>query len=229
MLPLDLSSIHVLAFDIDGTLFSSEKIILSTYQKAISDYSIQSGKKFLIPSHAQIMKQIGKPVREIFKNLLPELSLEEQDSISNLVLKILCEKIEQGEGDYYEGASEVLHFLKQKGFQLVSASNGRKPYIEAILKQLQVNDIFDSILTLDYQTTFTKGDLLEKYLELFQITPQEILMIGDRDSDLQAAKQIHCPFLYCNYGHAEDDEVLEFSAEISSLRELPFKLGLLVS
>lgn len=227
MPPLVPATIRALAFDIDGTLFSSEKIILSTYQKAISDYSKESGKKFLIPSHSQIMKQIGKPVKEIFRNLLPELSLEEQEHISNLVLKILCEKIEQGEGDYYEGAREVLAVLKQKGFLLLAASNGRKPYIETILKKLQVYESFEPILVLDYQTTFQKGDLLKKYLETFKLSNHEILMIGDRDSDLKAAKQIQAPFLYCNYGHAEAGEIQEFSEQISSLRELPAKLGLL--
>lgn len=227
MPPLNPSSIRILAFDIDGTLFSSEKIISSTYQKAISDYSRESGKKFLIPSHSEIMKQIGKPVKEIFKNLLPELTQEEQDKISNLVLKILCEKIENNEGEYYEGAKEVLTFLKARGFRLVSASNGRRPYIETILKKLGVHSFFDSILVLDYQTTFTKGDLLAKYLEIFQVSPEILLMIGDRDSDYQAAKQVNSPFLYCNYGHAEEGEVLEFSEQISSLKELPAKLGLL--
>ncbi len=227
MPPLKPACIKILAFDIDGTLFSSEKIILSTYQKAISDYSVESGKKFLIPSHSEIMKQIGKPVKEIFKNLLPELTQVEQDKISNLVLKILCEKIENGEGEYYEGAKEILTFLKEKGFFLVSASNGRRLYVEAILKKLEVYNYFDSLLVLDYQTTFTKGDLLAKYLNIFQVSPEALLMIGDRDSDLQAAKQVNSPFLYCNYGHAEQGEISEFSEQISSLKELPIKLGLL--
>ena len=73
------SKIRVIAFDVDGTLFSSEDIIHETYIESIQNFIDASGKKVIIPTKEKIIEQVGLPVKQIFKNLLPELEELERD------------------------------------------------------------------------------------------------------------------------------------------------------
>ena len=60
-------SIQILALDIDGTVFSSEDIILETYAESITEFARLTKKDIITPSHDRIMKEIGQPVKTIFQ------------------------------------------------------------------------------------------------------------------------------------------------------------------
>jgi phosphoglycolate phosphatase len=154
-----------LAFDIDGTLFSSEGIILDTYAEAVQDYIDRSGSQIIVPSQERIMKEIGKPVKTIFRNLLPELDEVSRDSISDRVLGLLVKKIESGEGSYYTDSKETIQILAESGYKMLACSNGRLPYIDVILRKLGVRDLFLPICTLDNLTKKEKGDILLHYCQ----------------------------------------------------------------
>ncbi len=197
-----LTGIKMIAFDIDGTIYSSEKIILPTYQEAIENFVNTSGLKLSVPTQEEIMLQIGKPVKVIFANLMPSLSIENRDQISD------------------DGVADTLQYLKDSGFILVAASNGRRLYIETILKTANILSYFEDILVLDYQTMKTKGDILEVYKNKYRLQGSEILMVGDRDSDRDAATQIGSHFAVCKYGHCVPGEITEWDIELNSIRSL---------
>jgi phosphoglycolate phosphatase len=216
----DPSKIRLLAFDIDGTLFSSEDIILSTYILAFEKFNEHTGKNIPIPSRDAIMNEVGKPVKTIFLNLVPQIPEKERDEISDSVLVLLCDKIRNGEGLIYPKTLESLEYLLSKNLKLVSASNGRKPYVSAILEKIGIIDKFDDILVLDNIKIKTKVDIISEYKKKYSMSGNEILMIGDRYSDYQAAYENGCPFLFCAYGHANSDEINSFSKKIDSISEI---------
>ncbi len=218
--PLVKNKIKLLAFDIDGTIFSSEEIILDTYKEAFEEYKLESGSSLVLPTHSELMAQIGKPVKTIFLNLLPNSEESERDILSQKVLDILCRKISRGEGHVYPEVENTVRLLHEKKFIITAASNGRYRYIDTILTQLNIKQYFDSIIVLDYQERKVKADLLKYYKTHYQLQEEEILMIGDRYSDYEAAVRENTPFLFCKYGHAELGEIPEFSKEISKPSEI---------
>ncbi len=220
MRKVGLEEVRYLAFDIDGTLFSSEDIILDVYKESILLYKKKTGTNLELPSKEKIMAQIGKPVKTIFLNLVPQLSEKDRDSISDDVLRILCEKVLSGEGHIYEDVKETLIHLHQNSFILVTASNGRAKYIDSILKVVGVDHLFSHKVTLDYQSLMVKGDILLYYIENYKIQSNQILMIGDRFSDFEAAQKAMTPFLFCEYGHAELGEIPSYTAKCSKISEL---------
>jgi phosphoglycolate phosphatase len=215
-----LEKIKYLAFDIDGTLFSSEDIILNVYKESILLYKNRTGSNIEIPSQEKIMAQIGKPVKTIFLNLVPELEEKDRDLISDDVLRILCEKVRNKEGHIYDGVRDTLEKLQQKSYILLTASNGRTPYIDSILDVAGVNTLFTDKVTLDYNKLKVKGDILLHYIEKYNIKPDQILMIGDRFSDFEAAEIAKTPFLFCEYGHATLDEIPHFTVKASKVSDL---------
>lgn len=218
--PFTKENIQILAFDVDGTLFSSEEIISSTYQLAIEKFNSQSGLQLKIPNHDTIMLEIGKPVKTIFQNLLPDLAEPNRDIIANSVLGLLCEQILAGKGHYYDHAYETISRLYGKGYTLVLASNGRLPYLETIMAKEDLNQYIGKIITINNESIKTKGDILREYINIYNIEPENILMIGDRFADYEAAHTTGSPFVFCEYGHAVKDEIPDFSIKITNLSDL---------
>ncbi len=214
-----MEEIRYLAFDIDGTLFSSEDIILNVYKESILLYKERTGSKLEIPSKEKIMTQIGKPVKTIFLNLVPELSEEDRDSISDDVLRILCEKVRNGEGHIYDNVRETLSKLHQNSFILLTASNGRSQYIDSILGVAGVDNLFTDKVTLNNENLKVKGDILLYYINKYKINPNQILMIGDRFSDFEAAHKAKTPFLFCEYGHADPGEIPSYTEKVSKVSD----------
>ncbi|HMW04614.1 MAG TPA: HAD family hydrolase [Leptospiraceae bacterium] len=215
-----LNTVKLLAFDVDGTLFSSEEIILDTYIEAIQRFIQKHNKKIPIPTKEKIIEQIGLPVKKIFLNLLPELEEIERDEISDSVLILLREKIQEKKGKIYEGVEDTIKELHKKGYVLCVASNGRIGYIEAILQTYHLMSYFEAIVVIDYEKIKSKGDIVASYLQHYNLKGENSLMIGDRKSDLDAALDNGSHFAYCEYGHAEPNEIQQFSIQIKSIREL---------
>ncbi|AVV49880.1 MULTISPECIES: HAD family hydrolase [Leptospira] len=220
MTDFSVDSLRALAFDVDGTLFSSEGIILEVYTDSIRNFSETFKIRIDLPSRDQVMMEIGKPVKTIFRNLLPQLNEEQRDTISDSVLRFLCERIKKGEGEFYPTVKKTIESLARKGFKILAASNGRKPYIETILEVAGVLSYFDPILVLDNERIKTKGEILKEYVKRNDLKPNEILMIGDRLSDHEAARQNGCPFAFCSYGHAPPGEIPDFELELKNLSDL---------
>ncbi|EPG67332.1 HAD family hydrolase [Leptospira wolffii] len=212
--------IRALAFDVDGTLFSSEGIILETYAEAIRRFSEISGTPIQIPDRDRIMLEIGKPVKTIFLNLVPQLKESERDQISDSVLELLVSKIKSGKGEFYPNVYETVSSLKKKGYLILAASNGRRPYIETIFEVSGILSLFDSILVLDNQGLNTKADLVAKYLKDLSLEPDELLMIGDRNSDHEAARKNGSPFAFCAFGHAPEGEIPDWEVVLAKLSDL---------
>lgn len=220
MKPFQKDKIKILAFDIDGTLFSSENIILDTYIESIQKFIELSGKNLPIPSKEKIIKQVGLPVKQIFRNLLPELKEEERDSISDNVLVLLCEKIYEKKGTLYSGVEESIMELFDRKYILCIASNGRAPYINAILDSYKLLPYFKELIVIDYGSIQSKGDILKAYITKFNMEGENALMIGDRKSDLDAAIDGGSPFAFCEYGHAEPKEIESSSIKLTTIRDL---------
>ena len=220
MIRLDPNKIRLIAFDIDGTIFSSENIISEVYKESIEKFSELNRIHIEMPSHEEIMQQIGKPVKTIFKNLLPHLPENHRDKISDSVLQFLCERIEKGEGHFYPKVEETIRSLKEKNYAIAAASNGRRPYVETILKKSNVLSFFDDLAILNYKDLNTKGDILKYYKKKFGLRGEEILMVGDRASDRDAALDAETPFAFCSFGHATDGEIPDYSVKLETLFDI---------
>lgn len=212
--------VRAILWDIDGTLFSSENILASTYRKAFLDFQKNTKQKIAIPSLPQILNEIGKPVKEIFKNLTPGLKTKEQEKLSLAVLAELVRLISLGGGSYYAGMPSTLSRLHKRGYLFFSASNGRYPYIEAILRASECVHYFPEIEFINYKNIKNKSELVAHILKKRKLQAQEALLVGDRQSDRDAACDNGLAFVACTYGHGHASEWKDAALLIRSLQEL---------
>lgn len=207
------------ALDIDGTIFSSESIIYPVYREAIELYCRERKVTLLAPGRERIMLEIGKPVKKIFENLFPQLAEKDRDFLSDTVLQLLCEKIAAGEGEYYPEVSETVRKIAERGGVIFVASNGRRPYIEAILHYCGIMPYVKTPTYIDAKTIFTKSDILRHYVT-HGIDAGSLVMVGDRLSDFEAAQAVGCDFAWCAYGHAPAGEITAYTIRLDRFADL---------
>ncbi len=191
-----------LAFDMDGVIYTAEDFIADAYREAIK----HSGLKYPLPSTSQIMEQIGKPIWEIFKNLFPRITQPEMLEFRTYTRKYVVQMVSEKKGRIYEGIPELIESLS-KNYTLAACSNGGGRYIEAILDTYSLGKYFIPILTLDSENINNKGELLKAYISKNGNDAKSWVMIGDRKTDMEAARYNNCKFIGCNWGHSDIGEL----------------------
>lgn len=219
-------SIRLIAFDVDGTLFTSEAIVHDAYRDALDRFAPARNGAWPVPSTRTILDQIGKTSGQILKNLFPAITPSETHELGHLIRKNLIRLIHDGRGSLLHGVEDTLRALQISGYQLRLASNGNPNYVEAIVTHYRLDRFFGPFVAVDGQDTRDKGDVLNTYKSLLGVHDRELCMVGDRESDLNAARKAGCHFigLLCGHGSPAELDAPE-AVLLKSFVEIPMALA----
>jgi len=67
----DIKKVDTIIFDMDGTLLKSDTYCVQAIQKAIRDVYAKNNINSKIPSPQKIIKEVGKPSRQFYRDILP--------------------------------------------------------------------------------------------------------------------------------------------------------------
>lgn len=213
-------SIKFVAFDIDGVIFSSENFLQESYYNGVMEFLKKNpSKKFPPPKKEKILKFVGKTYKEILTGLFPGINNEEIIEMRKYILKSLIYNILSKKGVLLKGAKEILYYLKEKKIKTGTASNGSKIYVEAILQTYNLYEYFNEIIFVGVDNFEEKTDILKYYKKKYMLKKNEILMVGDRITDLNAA--INADTLFAGIkGHGYEDELKGSDYIIDNLNQL---------
>ena len=212
----------LIAFDLDGVIYSSEPFLGEAYREAIANVNAQRPNAFpRVPSTREILDHVGWPVPVILARLFPNIDRAAVDLLYAETLTVICAKVARGEGILFSGVAETLACLQASGFLLAVASNGRRRYVETVLSSNRIARHFTAVITVDSGPINDKEQILHAYVERHGLTPQQIVMIGDRVSDVEAAVAVGCHFIGCDYGHGYRSEIEGAGPVVSTFDELP--------
>ncbi|MFN3412084.1 MAG: HAD family hydrolase [Exilispira sp.] len=213
--------IKFIAFDIDGVIYDSSNFIEQAYSEAINIFCDQNPDLSLSkPRKSDIVFLIGKTYKEIVSSLFPYLADNYHENFRRILLEILDKKIRNLEGTLIENSIEVIKNLYNQNYILGTASNGSAIYCNAVLQTYQIDRYFKEIQYVDFVEFISKKDILAYYLKKYSFKPSELLMVGDRLVDLQAAKANNVYF--CGIvGHGNLSEIADSDFIINSIDFLP--------
>ncbi len=196
-----------IAFDIDGTIYDSAEIVVPAFHEGIRFFSENLTDRTLrVPGHKEILNLVGIPAHEIYIRLYPELSEDELLQLNDSCHQSFIRLIREQKGALFPRVSEVLGTLHEKGYVNLTASNGRRGYIEAILESHDIREFFHEDLLFLSDRIYDKRDIVTLYLD--RLGDDDLLiMVGDRESDREAAHVNGVPFIGCAYGHAGIEEI----------------------
>ncbi len=212
----------VVAFDLDGVLYSSEPFLGAVYRETIASVNERHPGTFArVPSTREILNHVGWPLTVILRRLFPVVDSQAIDWLYHESLPVICRYVAAGKGILFPGARETLLELSAQDRKLVIASNGRRRYIETVLITYALDALFDPLITVEDLPGAAKGEVLQNYLARYAISADALVMVGDRASDVDAARAVGCRFVGCDYGHGYRHEIEAFGPTIATIADLP--------
>ena len=101
----------------------------------------------------------------------------------------------------HEGLVETVVSLKNKGHNNVVLSASRKENLIEQLKHYKIDHLFDDILGIEDIYATSKVDIAKSYVQKHQLTPKELLVIGDTLHDAEVANELGCGVIIYTKGH----------------------------
>ena len=162
-------------FDLDGTLADSKADVLGSIEQAYKTLGFGYDKSKL---------QIGPLLPDIIVGISPQLNAEERALAARTYQAIYAT------GKYkntvlFEGVPEFLDKLQAAGKTLYVATNKPKVPTYEVLEKLGIRDRFLFIGTPDCTgENLAKPEVLKMMVSMFDLDPQQCLMVGDTSSDM---------------------------------------------
>lgn len=206
-----------LFFDLDGTLTDSGRGIMKSVCYALG----KMGRE--IPGQEVLRKFIGPPLSYSFRQFC---GMDEKEAA--VAVKMYREYFSVTglfENKVYDGIEEVLGSLGRQGYRLVVATSKPEVYTVRIMEHFRLNKYFELIVgsSLD-ETRNTKEAVIRYAMERLGISDGKgVMMIGDREHDVQGAKACNLPCIGALWGYGSVSELTDAGAVclVSKVRQLP--------
>ncbi len=163
-------------FDLDGTLYQTHLTSVPAVNAALEEHGLEK-------RDPEFIKTLFGETDDRFYALLVEGASDE-------IRKSLAEsttfheiRLVKESGVLYDGIVEMLDGLKDDGYKLAVCSNGRKVYVDAVLKSCGIFDRFEIVRGKEEEKE--KTHVLSEILE--EIDPEYAIFVGDRRHDYEAA------------------------------------------
>lgn len=204
-------------FDMDGTLFQTDRILEIALEDAFSHLRSKGlwGSATPIGQYRNIM---GAPLPKVWETLLPGHSAAVREEANDYFHERLIWNIENGNGALYPNVGELLAYLKNQGYPLFIASNGLAVYLKAIVDHYRLDRWITETFSIEQIPSLNKGELVKLITEEHAIGCGAV--VGDRLSDIQAAKTNNLLAIGCRFDFAQESELVQADFVIEDLQEI---------
>jgi HAD superfamily hydrolase (TIGR01549 family) len=190
-------------FDIDGTLTSTNELIFASFNHITQKYM----NKTMTPK--EIIGLFGPTEDQIIEGWFNENHQEVKDDYYSYYSDNLLDS-----ADLYPGIRELLILLKSKNVKLsIYTGKGRSAAL-ITLEKLKIVHLFDMIVTgSDIKDHKPSPEGINVFLEKFNFSPDEVLMIGDAPADIIASRGAGVKVASVVWDSYAKDEVLGLGSD----------------
>jgi phosphoglycolate phosphatase len=187
----------LIAFDWDGTLYDSTRLIVRCIQAAVIDVG---GVK---PSENDAAWVIGLGLAEALARAAPDVPKEKYAELGARYRYHYLQH--QDDLVLFDGVLQMIDALRARGHKLAVATGKSRRGLNEALKTVALRDRFDASRTAD--ETFGKPHprMLLELMEELEVPAERTLMIGDTTHDLQLALNAGCASVGVSYGAHEPE------------------------
>jgi phosphoglycolate phosphatase len=209
-------NVQAIAFDLDGTLVDTSEVVLAAFH-AVFETLQREGKVQGIPDDSTFLGTFGVVDEQIWEMLLPDATEEVRREADTMHERYLQDHLPGGV-KILPGALETLEALQGR-FVLATASNCGIPYLNTILACQGLGTFFSHRFCAGTIQAKEKAEVLEEILK--RLGHRNLLMVGDRKSDVDAARRVGIPVVGVRYKFAKADELREADFVLDQIGELP--------
>lgn len=211
--------IKALIFDMDGVIIDSEPIHFESDRITMREYGIEISDDVLI-------RYVGVTNPAMWAELKELYNLD--SSIDELLEKQLKHKFDlfgTRKLKAIDGICELVNLLKEKGIKIGLASSSPRVFIELILKNLEIIDFFDVIVSGDdVLKSKPEPDIFLRASKLLGVEPKDCMVIEDSEHGVKAAKSAGMKCIgYINVNSGNMD--LSYAdLQVASIRDIDINL-----
>jgi HAD superfamily hydrolase (TIGR01509 family) len=132
---------RALLFDLDGTLAETDSLHLPTWVDVLEPYGVEVDEEFYKQSIS------GRTTSEIVRDLLPDLSDEENRSVGDA--KEASFRKRASELEPLPGLVDFAEQGRERGMRIALVTNAPEENVEAVLLALGLHDFFDAVVLAD--------------------------------------------------------------------------------
>ncbi len=188
----------LIAFDWDGTLFDSTKIIVRCIQRAVVDVggAMPTDKAASYVIGMGLMQALAHAAPDVPEDKYPELGARYRHHYT----------AHQDDLCLFDGILPLLGELKARHHWLAVATGKSRRGLDEALRTVELQGMFDSSRTADETAGKPHPRMLHELMREFGAEPERTLMVGDTTHDLQMALNAGCPAVGVSYGAHEPGE-----------------------
>jgi HAD superfamily hydrolase (TIGR01549 family) len=173
---------RAILFDIDGTLVDSNDAHVEAWHRALAVEGYAFGR-------TEIHAQMGKGGDNLVPSLLPDVSVEMQERLAEAEGEIYRREF-MPQIEPFEGASEVLKRLAERGHTLVLASSASRAEVDHYVDLLDADGLITGTTSKDdVRHSKPCPDIFAAALDLTGGPAAAAIVVGDTPYDVVAARR----------------------------------------
>jgi phosphoglycolate phosphatase len=196
-----MNQFQLIVFDWDGTLIDSEARIVNCMRAAITDLQLPAR------SHDEMRNVIGLGLQEALNTLYPESDVSVyQDLVERYRHHFLFQ--DDTPSELFAGVEALLRTLTERGHYIAIATGKGRVGLDKALDDTGLRNYFDYTRCADETRSKPHPQMLEEIMERLGVEPNDTVMIGDTEYDMQMANNAGTSALAVSYGVHEKQRLL---------------------
>lgn len=207
-----IPSFPVYLFDVDGTLLDSAPDICGAVRETLDGTAARP------VDEAYLQTYIGHHLFDLWEDLIPGVSRQEKEDLLTRYRQIYAAR-GHSSTRVYEGVSDTLSRL---GGRKSTATTKSTATVRTILGMFGLLPHFDHVQGTDGFPAKPAPDVVLKSLEVMQVEPSEVLLVGDSETDIAAGQAAGVKVCAVRYGYGNRGKMTALRPDywIDSLQEL---------
>ena len=194
--------INGIIFDLDGTLIRLPIRYEAIFEKLQNLFDTQDEFKPLIPTILEKANNDAKLIQQAFD--------------------LICEEETQAAKNFkiIDNAIDTLNYFKNRNYSLSLVTMQCMKAAKLVLDKMQISELFSSIITRD--DSIQRSIQIKNSVEILSLSPDNVMVIGDRIHDVQSAKEVGCSAILFNKDKLNSFKECRVISELVELRKINF-------
>jgi len=193
----------LIIFDWDGTLVDSVDWIVQCL-------SVAAGKQGReIPSKQAIKNIIGLSIHKALDELFPGIDQNTREQLITCYSQEFFSK-QISEQDLFVGVDDMLHKLKQQGYQLAVATGKSRAGLDKAMQGTGLQAFFHITRCADETASKPQTLMLEEIISELAVSRDRVLFVGDSTHDMKMANNANVSAIAVTCGANSLDQLNEF-------------------
>lgn len=212
---IKMKNYKLIIFDWDGTLFDSGSYIVRCFQQTAQELDVE------LAAEKVIRNSIGMNLDYALDWIVPNLPKEKIDPFIRTFHYKMENNVGNGPG-LFDGAKDVLQQLHMDGYLLAIATGKRRSHLAQDLSNTALSSLFLSSRCGDETFSKPNPQMVLEILGELAMKPNEALMIGDTEYDMQAGLNAGTDVIGVSYGMHTEAALRKHAIQhcLSDIREL---------